>query len=516
MQRSVQRGALALLLCVLLLALLLYAAAATLALQTPDLLEVGEPWLVSAAWQPLVGGSIYAPVQAPPFLHHNYTPLGAVLQWPLLLLTGPSFLPGRVVTILATLLLAIVLARAVLAQGSSRTAAFVAGTLLFTTGITFPWMLVGRVDTLAVLFSVSAFLVGVNNRRTFTAGVLFVLLSVAAWSTKQTAVAGPLAALVCMFWRGARTHALSLFLSWLCAVLGLAALLTWATDGEFWRHVVQFNARHTRDGMDVSGVGPLQLFEAVGIALLVLLALPLVLRRTAGSGIWWVYGACAGAVALMGLSKSGSHVHHLLEVCAVLSVVAALGIDGALLRWRRADAAAAPVRTGSALRAWMFAALLLLAAAGGLWGLRAGAWQKLKHLHWLTMREDVVPHEVREILRTSPRPALLCSKLGSIAIEEGRAPWLDMADFRRLEMMGEFKPERDLVPLIQQRRFALIGIPDFSADAAAELFDPRRFAGFSAALEEHYLPLRDATSGQPLSINDPKSRQRGTFWIPKS
>ncbi|MSR74319.1 MAG: hypothetical protein EXS14_02450 [Planctomycetes bacterium] len=515
--RALQWTALALLLSVLLLAAVLYAASAVLALQTPDLLEVGEPWLVSAAWQPLEGGSIYNPVNAPPFLHHNYTPLGAVMQWPLLLLTGPSFLPGRVLTIGATCLLALMIAMFVRRQGGSRSAAVVAATLLFTTSLQHPWMLVGRVDMLALLFSFAAFLVGTNERRGFGSAVLFLCLALAAWATKQTAVAGPLAALLCLFWRGARTRALVLSLLWIATVLGLAALLTWSTNGQFWKHVVGFNARHTRDGFGGDGLSTVQLLQAPGIALLALLLLPLLLRRTSAGGVWWLYAASAGAVAALGLSKSGSHVHHLLEVCTVLSVVAALGFDVALLRLRAPDAQFVAPQRSSVLRGWTFVAVLLLAAVGGLWGLQQGSWQKLKHLHWLSTRTDLVPAEVRAVLRDTPRPVLLCSKLGSLAVEAGRAPWLDMADFRRLEVLGVFQPDRDLVPLLEHKRFGLIGMPDFApGDAAAELFDPRRFAGFEAALYEHYLPMLDEATGARLRLDDPKSRRSGTFWRPKS
>jgi hypothetical protein len=63
--------------------------------------------------------------------------------------------------------------------------------------------------------------------------------------------------------------------------------------------------------------------------------------------------------------------------------------------------------------------------------------------------------------------------------------------------------------LIRERWFPLIGVAEFpEGSAAAAHFDAARLHGFREALEANYTRL-------DVRVEDPKSRQSGSFWEPK-
>ncbi len=487
-----------LLLALLLGGLLVHLVSAGVALAVPELLETGEPALATAAFRASEGHSLYGAVDAPPFLHHNYTPLGSWMQTPLMRLTGPSFTPGRLLSLVATLALLVCIFRALRGEGLARMAACTGAAAFVSGGIAFPWMFVGRVDLPALALSFAAFAVLTGG--TFTRGraLLFLLLALAAWMTKQTAVAGAVAGIVVLALRGRRKEALLLGVAWLALVALVILWLQRATDGSFWLHAATLNASHTRDGLGVGAIGFRDVLLAVGPLLLGLGGAGLLVIRGAVRQRWTVYLGLALAMGIVGLSKSGSHVHHLLETCAVLAVLSGHGW-AALMRARVERP-----------RAGLVAAGLFLVL--GAWALHGGAWQKLKHMHWLATRASPVPAAVVEALGESEEHVLCLGKCASLAIESRREAWLDIADWRRLEELGFVRSEQTLIPLVRERIFALIAVPQYAADHPAEpLFNPLRIAGFRAAIEEHYSLMRDA-NGAPLRMDDPKSRHVAEFW----
>lgn len=491
----------------LLLALLLGGLAAHLvsagvALSVPELLETGEPALATAAFRASEGHSLYGRVDAPPFLHHNYTPLGSWMQVPFMWITGPSFTPGRVLSIAATLVLLVLIIRTLGGEGLSCTAAVVGAVAFVTGGIAFPWMFVGRVDLPALALSFGAFVVLTGGPFTRGRAALFLLCALAAWMTKQTAVSGAVAGLVVLALRGRRKDALLLGLAWMVLVALVIVLLQRATDGRFWLHAATLNASHTRDGIGVGALGFRDVLIAVGPLLLGLGGAGLLAISGAVRQRWVVYLIAALGMGVLGLSKSGSHVHHLLETCAVLAVLAGHGW-AALMRAQ-----------GERPRAGLVAAGLFLVL--GAWAFHDGAWQKLKHMHWLATRTSPVPAAILDVLGESEEHVLALGKCASLAIESRREAWLDIADWRRLEELGLVRSEQTLIPLMKERLFALIAVPQYAADHPAEpLFNPLRIAGFRAALEENYSLMRDAT-GAPLRMDDPKSRHVAEFWRRKS
>ena len=482
--------------------LVLYVASAALALLVPELLETGEPALVTAAFRAAEGESLYGSVEQPPFLHHNYTPLGSWLQAPLIACTGPDFLPGRLVALVAVVLVLALVWRALRSDGVPRWAAIGGAATFVSGGVAFPWLFVGRVDMPALALSFAAFFVVTSSTLNRWRMVLFLALALAAWMTKQTAASGAVAGLLVLLLRGRVSLAVVLGLAWLALVSMVILWLNAATSGGFWRHAVTFNAGHSRDGFGADSIGFSDVLVAVGPVLLGLGGIGLGVLRAAVLQRWGVYLLVALCMGVVGLSKSGSHVHHLLETCAVLAVLAGHG-------WMALERT---LEKRPLVVLCTVSVLLVL----GVWSVREGAWQKLKHLHWLATRESPVPSAVLDTLGESEAAVLCLGKSSSLAIESHREAWLDIADWRRLEQMGEVRAETALLPLIRAGHFALIAVPEYPLGHPAEpLFNPLRVAGFQSALEASYELMRDV-GGNPLRMDDPKSRHSATFWRRKA
>ena len=207
----------------------------------PYEMAAGEELLLRDAVQIFRGQPVYRDVNDFPFIVSNYPPLFPALSSLLLPFAGASLSATRMVATLTTLLCASVVG-AIVYRGSRRIVpSIICGAAFLGSIFVYQWGAWGRVDTLAVLFSLLAILVA--QRRTGWWGVtLAALLCLLSLYTKQTQWAAPLAIVVWLLWRcGWR------FVLWFAAVLGgLGGLLflVWnaITAGEFLRHLVVYNA----------------------------------------------------------------------------------------------------------------------------------------------------------------------------------------------------------------------------------------------------------------------------------
>ena len=131
------------------------------------------------------------PIFAKPDVYFSaalYQPLYYYLVAPLISLTGPSFLAGRIVTVLATSLTAVVIGLAVARlTNKSKFAILVSLGLLFSVyGLTDDVQTVVRIDSLYVFFVLSALYV--VSFRTYSSSILTAVLLAAAYFTKQEAM----------------------------------------------------------------------------------------------------------------------------------------------------------------------------------------------------------------------------------------------------------------------------------------------------------------------------------------
>ena len=272
-----------------------------------------EPEILNQAWRLAQGESLYRSIDTPPFLHTAYPPLYFGLLACLLRSFGLSYLPAKLLSLVSALAIGAGLVRLCRLWGRPPPrGAWVLGLLflvpafLYNTARVHPQML-------AVALSLWAF-VFLLSERFAVAVILSPLVAVLGIYTKQSQLALPIASLVWLALRRPR------WLAPYAGVLLLAGLapLAWlerATDGLFWRNIVQWN-RLAYDPLQIPGIlihhaGPL------GVALA--LAAAACWRRVRDERWELVdaYFVAALATTVVACGRIGAHGQYVVELLVV-------------------------------------------------------------------------------------------------------------------------------------------------------------------------------------------------------
>lgn len=307
----------------------LFARHAQTVLDFPYSLNYGEGPLLDQAARLSRGEGIYS-LTAPPYLISNYPPVYMLAVAPFVDSYGPSYLYGRLISLISIGASALLLGGLIHAVTEDRLAALVGGCLLFAVPWILFWAPLARVDSLALALSLGGLYLAV--RATPQRTPLFpaaLLLALAVYTRQTYLLAAPFAAFVWVAhangWRRALTLAV-----WLgMLVMGaFAVLLVW-TQGGVWFHLITANA----NTLDTDILGHYVREAARGLPLLFLLLVAfLIAGAISHTRSWWLaapYALGAGLAALT-IAKVGSDVNYLYELSAALC----LGI-GALLALAR-------------------------------------------------------------------------------------------------------------------------------------------------------------------------------------
>jgi len=325
-----------------------------------------------------------------------------------------------------------------------------------------------------------------------------------AFAAKQSVVGGCGAALLLAFVGGRRAEAIGLGVLFTVGCAGIAGLVNLLTDGQYWLHAVVYNASHDRGGFWPETLPPLRLLEAIGWPLLILLAIcvPRLRRVDAPWACWLIVTFVLGFVLVR---KSGAHVHYFFEAVVAMSVLVACVAARSLRE--------APLR--GARPALAVAAVLAATIPGVPWEgpkeWRSGAYFKFgqaRSLARIVAAEDPIPLEVRRRIEAAAMPPLLLAKTATIAIECGRPAIFDVADFARLQALGEWDSER-LLRYVRAGRFPVVAVQPFDDPDIAGLFGVDAIDGLRPALEAHYRALSEP-------YRDRSGRVTATFWVPRS
>lgn len=376
-----------------------------------------DPEVLNNAYRLARGEPLYHGIDAPPWVVNPYTPLYHVLVAAGLRVTGLSYTPARLVSLLSSLSLAAALA--VLARrrgGRAREGLWAAGLLVLVPAVLYnaarphPQML-------AVALSVWSFVL-FESRSALLADLLSPLLAVLAVYTKQTQIALPLALTAWLAWRERKR-----LLRWVTAVLllGLAPVpwLQVVTHGAFLDCVVGLNLLP----YDAKQALPILVHHA-GI-LFLLLGLALVrfgerLRAGAGEPVDF-YFAVVLVLTLVSLGRAGAHGQYVVELL-VVTVLLLLGTGGLLFPPGREALGAAQLAL-----VLVYAPLFVLLEEGPFAraSLRAAG-------------------PVRALLRTDPGPVL--SQQGSFALFTRGEIRVQLFHFAALARQGRW----DASPLLRE------------------------------------------------------------------
>ena len=452
----------------------------------PTSLELGEPYVVSASWFLSQGGSLYAPVTQEPFLHNNYNPLLQSLLAPVMSLSGPSFLPFRLVSILSSIGALFLIGLTVRRESGSRLG-WLAGLLPLTSGLVFNWYFLARVDAFAWFLATWGGFVAFKHRDSSARKrAWFLVPALAAFAAKQSMIGTTGAVLGSALLRGRRREAYTqagVFFLGCCVILALNA---WLSDGQSWFHTILYNAGHQRAALlGRENLG--RLLSALRLPMVILFASSFYFRRARVP--WMVWVAFTLPPALWMASKSGSHVHYYHEMMTGMAIAVGMAMTS--------SARSLPGSSvGRRLAVGLVCTMVLVAWIPG----AHRDWQIAKRYLRESGAEAPVPAELRTLLREDPRPALLLGSLADDAIVCGRPALFDMADFVRLQDAGRFDPRRDLFPSIAGHRFSVIGFPKWG-HPVSRYFQVESFRDLVPAVGTYYR----------LFLETP----RGRYYVPR-
>jgi hypothetical protein len=305
-------------------------------------------------------------------------------------------------------------------------------------------MALARVDALAAVLSFPTLGHYGAVRKTGRFSLGLPILAAIAFTAKQTAVAGILAAflhrLIEKRFRIAILEGL-LYLGLVLAFIGVASIIT---GGEYWLHAFKYNAVHSLVPIVNEDVPAGRLFSAFGPFMAALLLLGIVGAVGRPVSPLLIYALLSPAISITLLAKSGSNFNYFLEPVLAVSAAGAVG--------------AQRVFQFSTLRSEHALAGPILVLAACLVPVGKENFGHSRSLYRRAIAGRTVPHAVRSAILASVKPPLLLGLLGSEAIQCGREACFDMADFVRLKDKGLWNVD-GLLRRIRSGDFSVIGLP---------------------------------------------------------
>lgn len=509
-----EEGARIMLWLFLALAVVIFLLQATMALFHRYPLDYGEAPLVDQAMRLAAGHNIYRPdISTPPYTVSNYPPLYVLSLVPFVRLFGPSFLAGRVISVLCTLASAVFLGRIIYTVAQDRGAAAVTAMLFLSFPYVAGWSKLLRVDTLALALSTAGLYTLVRWRATQRGLVVSGLLLVAAIYTRQSyALAAPLAAFAWL-WAHDRQQAIRLvaLVGGLSLVLFLA--LTVLTQGGFFFNIVTANVNEFDTGRLGRWLGGL--WETAPILLVLGGVLLLLAYRRVES--WplvapYLIGASLSALTI---GKIGSNENYFLELSGALGLMA-----GAAVVWSRE-------------RPWLRAPLLVLLALQTGLLMRATLNGPVESLKWrLRPARDPDSYDFRTLdwlAETADGPVLADEFMGFLTLHN-RPLYIQPFEVTQLAGAGVWD-QTPLLESIRDREFPVILIHHFMG---YPVYQERWTPEMLSAIAENYAPTdflaetivyqpRDSQETEPDEMETcpgapwrlPTRSELGLWWVSK-
>jgi hypothetical protein len=299
-----------------------YVSIALARLSYPGHLEILEENSLVEVHRILAGQQLY-PAPSASFVPDGYTPLYFAFSAGLASVLGQSYLPLRLVSLVASLVCFAILGRLVHDETRSRAAGMAAAGLLAATYFAAgTWFDVARVDSLFLALSVAGLYAARRADRTGGAVAAGLLLG-AAFCTKQAALVESVAVLAALAAGPRRRLAAVAAAAWTGVVGGSTLTLGLASHGWYVYYVFEQMSQHALSASNASQFWVGELLPTLGIAICAALLearrMPPVLLA----------GCTALAVeAFAARAETGSNLNDLLPVYMTVAVLAGVAMGG--------------------------------------------------------------------------------------------------------------------------------------------------------------------------------------------
>ena len=397
-------------------------------------LNYGEGYVLNDAVRLAHGEPLYVDLQQFPMVRSPYPPVYPLVWSTLVPLAGPVFWPGRALSVLSTVGIAMLVGWNAWRVRRGVWPAVAAIGLVAASPFVYQWAGYARVDMLALLFALGGLVAAqwLGGPRAVVCAA--VLCGLAIW-TKQTTVTAAVAVGLAFTLRSWRMGA-AFF-----GVLGLPSaivlvVLNQTTGGEFARHVLLGNASNP--------IMPLR--SAIYVGTFVFLHLIAVI-----AGLWWLRRALGGRpspvalylpislLAALSAGNGGSSVNYLIEPLLAL----ALALPFA---WR-----ALPAQSAVAGPMLAVAQLALLAHWPNAFGTSYLAESALGRTP--TAADAAIGAHLDELVRSEPGEVI--AEPAGFALRNGRPVYLQPIDLRAEQLQGRWRSE-PLVEALARGRFARV------------------------------------------------------------
>jgi len=341
-----------------------YLCIALARLGYPGHLEILEDNSLIEVHRILAGQQIYAAPSAS-YVPDGYPPLYFAVSAAAASVLGQSYLPLRLVSLIASLACFAILGRLVQRETGRRDAGLAAAGLLAATYFAVgTWFDVGRVDSLFLAFSVAGLYAARWAGRTRGAIAVGLLLG-AAFCTKQSGLAEGVAVLAVLA-LGPRRRLAGLAAAAYAAVIGGSTVVLGLTShGWYVYYVFQEMSQHAFIAGNVAQFWIPELLPTLAIAICAAL---LALRRTSP-----VLLAGCGALAVESFAaraEAGSNLNDLLPAYLAVALLAGLAMGGQRPSVPASDG-------GTVTRAWITG----ITRIG--WVARAARWRRAEAGRWV-------------------------------------------------------------------------------------------------------------------------------------
>jgi hypothetical protein len=299
-----------------------YVGVALARLGYPGHLEILEDNSLIEMRRILAGQQLY-PAPSAGYVPDGYPPVYFVVSAAVASVLGQSYLPLRLVSLVASLACFAILGRLVQRETGSRGAGLAAAGLLAATYFaTYTWFDLGRVDSLFLALSVAGLYAARWAGRTRGAIVAGLLLG-AAFCTKQSALAEGVAVLVALAAGPRRRLAAPAAIAYGAVVGGSTLALGLASHGWYVYYVFEQMSQHALNPTAASQFWVNELLPTLAVALCAAL---LGARRMP----FTLLAGCAALVAesFAARAQSGSNLNDLLPAYLAVAVLAGLAMGG--------------------------------------------------------------------------------------------------------------------------------------------------------------------------------------------
>lgn len=282
----------------------------------PYELTSGEGLLLRDAVNIRNGQPMYTDVNEYPYIVSIYPPVFPLVAALFSHFTGISLLTTRLVSVISTLCIAFLIFSIVYKLTREIFIALFSGVVYISSLFVYQWSVFGRIDTLAILFSIASVAAVVIKPDRASISMAAILCTLSLY-TKQTAIAAPIAIFLYLF---IQHRHLSYYFVSVLIITGVSIFisLNTLTQGQFYTQIFEYNVQEYFLRTFLSFTRSFLILHPV--LLLVAISYFLVHIKNRKLDIVTIYWLLAGIMTFTA-GRAGSTINHFLEFIAVTSIL---------------------------------------------------------------------------------------------------------------------------------------------------------------------------------------------------